>query len=110
MYDVPVTRSPDASVTPSRQAKPIKERRRAGRVDGLSPGLISLLRNPAQEAVAGDPGPVDQFQIAAERAASAYSPMVWRTVLSPSEQAAAIYREMRKLDEECIEENSGIPA
>jgi hypothetical protein len=58
------------------------------------------LRNPANSAIAGDPGPADKFQIAAERAASTYTPMVWLTILSPSEQAAAIDREMRKLDEE----------
>jgi hypothetical protein len=107
MYDVPATPSPDASGTPSRQAKPIKERRRAGRSDCISPALASLLRNPAQVAIAGDPGPVDQFQIAAERAASTYTPIVWLTLLSPSEQAEAIYREMRKLDEESIEEVGG---
>jgi hypothetical protein len=109
MYDVPDSTAPDASGTPSRQAKRIKERRRAGRVDCISPALASLLRNPAQVAIAGDPGPVDQFQIAAERAASAYTPIVWLTVLSPSEQAEAIYREMRKLDDEFIEE-SGVQA
>ena len=41
--------------------------------------------------------PSDRFQIAAERAASSYPTEVW-SILSPSERAAAIYRELRKLD------------
>jgi len=41
----------------------------------------------------------DRFQIAAERAASRYD--VWST-LSPSERAAAIYRELRKLDADSV--------
>jgi hypothetical protein len=43
--------------------------------------------------------PSDRFQIAAERAASSYPTDVW-SILSPSERAAAIYRELRKLDAE----------
>jgi len=43
----------------------------------------------------------DRFQIAAERAASPYSADVWLT-LSPSERAAAIYRELRKLDADSV--------
>ena len=48
--------------------------------------------------------PSDRFQIAAERAASSYSTEVWFT-LSPSERAAAIYRELRKLDAEPASES-----
>jgi hypothetical protein len=43
--------------------------------------------------------PSDLFQMAAKRAAASYPPDVWRA-FSPSEQAAAIYRELRKLDAE----------
>jgi hypothetical protein len=100
MCRVPVTTPPDASGTASRQPKATEERRRQGRIDRISPALTALLRNPENSVVAGDPDPADKFQIAAGRAASAYTPIVWLTILSPSEQAAAIYREMRKLDEE----------
>jgi hypothetical protein len=48
--------------------------------------------------------PSDRFQIAAERAASSYPTEVWFT-LSPSERAAAIYRELRKLDAEPASES-----
>ncbi len=48
--------------------------------------------------------PSDRFQIAAERAASSYPTEVWFT-LSPSERAAAIYRELRKLDAEAASES-----
>jgi hypothetical protein len=48
--------------------------------------------------------PSDRFQIAAERAASSYPTEVWFT-LSPSERAAAIYRELRKLDAELASES-----
>jgi hypothetical protein len=109
MHDVSDSHPTDASVTPSPPAKPIKERRRAGRIECISPALTSLLRNPAKVAIAGEIGPVDRFQIAAERAALTYTAIVW-TVLGPSEQAAAIYREMRKLDEEFIERNGGSQA
>jgi hypothetical protein len=47
--------------------------------------------------------PSDRFQIAAERAAASYATEVW-TTLSPSERAAAIYRELRKLDAESVSE------
>jgi hypothetical protein len=47
--------------------------------------------------------PSDRFQIAAERAASSYPAEVWST-LSPSERAAVIYRELRKLDAESVSE------
>jgi hypothetical protein len=110
MYDVSDSHPIDASVTPSPQAKPIKERRRTGRIDDISPALTSLLRNPAKVAIAGNTGPVDRFQIAAERAASSYTAIVWLTVLGPSERSAAIYRELRKLDEEFIEENGASQA
>lgn len=42
--------------------------------------------------------PSDRFQIAAARAASSYPADVWSS-LGTSEQAPAIYRELRKLDE-----------
>lgn len=48
--------------------------------------------------------PSDRFQIAAERAASSYPTDVW-SILSPSERAAAIYRELRKLDAESASES-----
>jgi hypothetical protein len=47
--------------------------------------------------------PSERFQIAAERAASSCPTEVWRN-LSSSEQAAAIYRELRKLDAESVSE------
>jgi hypothetical protein len=46
--------------------------------------------------------PSDRFQLA-ERAASSYPAEVWST-LSPSERAAVIYRELRKLDAESVSE------
>jgi hypothetical protein len=45
--------------------------------------------------------PSDRFQIAAERAASSCPTEVWLN-LSASEQAAAIYHELRKLDAEFV--------
>jgi hypothetical protein len=51
--------------------------------------------------------PSDRFQIAAERAASSYPTEVWLT-LGPSERAAAIYRELRKLDAESVSEPSAV--
>jgi hypothetical protein len=48
--------------------------------------------------------PSDRFQTAAARAASSYPMEVWST-LSPSERAAAIYRELRKLDAESASES-----
>jgi hypothetical protein len=53
--------------------------------------------------------PSDRFQIAAERAASSYPTEVWLT-LGPSERAAAIYRELRKLDAESIGESEDAQA
>jgi hypothetical protein len=50
--------------------------------------------------------PSDSFQIAAERAAASYPAGSWFAV-SLSEQAAAIYRELRKLDAESIEGRKG---
>jgi hypothetical protein len=47
--------------------------------------------------------PSDRFQIAAQRAAASY-PTEVRSTLSPSERAAAIYRELRKLDAESVRE------
>jgi len=46
--------------------------------------------------------PSDRFQIAAARAASSYPADVWSS-LGTSEQAPAIYRELRKLDAESME-------
>jgi hypothetical protein len=48
--------------------------------------------------------PSDTFQVAAERAASSYPTEVWFR-LSASERAAAIYRELRKLDAESSSES-----
>jgi hypothetical protein len=53
--------------------------------------------------------PSDRFQIAAERAVSSYPAEEWFN-LSPSEQAAAIYRELRKLDAEAISESEAAEA
>jgi hypothetical protein len=53
--------------------------------------------------------PSDSFQIAAERAASSYPTEVWFTI-SQSERAAAIYRELRKLDAESVGEQRRPPA
>ena len=53
--------------------------------------------------------PSDSFQIAAEQAASSYPTEVWLT-LSPSEKAAAIYRELRKLDAEFVRAQRPPPA
>ena len=41
------------------------------------------------------------FQIAAARAVASYPADVWFS-LSATEQSAAIYRELRKLDAECL--------
>jgi hypothetical protein len=49
----------------------------------------------------------DNFQIAAARAASSYPADVW-LMLSPSEQTAAIYRELRKLDAESIKVSQSV--
>jgi hypothetical protein len=46
----------------------------------------------------------DTFQVAAERAAASYPTEVWFT-LSASERAAAIYRELRKLDADSANES-----
>jgi hypothetical protein len=48
--------------------------------------------------------PSDRFQTAAERATSSYPTEVW-SILSLSERAAAIYRELRKLDAESVSES-----
>jgi hypothetical protein len=53
--------------------------------------------------------PSDRFQIAAARAASSYPTDLWFT-LSPSERAAAIYRELRKLDAEPASESGLEPS
>jgi hypothetical protein len=53
--------------------------------------------------------PSDRFQIAAERAASSRPTEVWLN-LSSSEQAAAIYRELRKLDAEFVLAQQHSPA
>jgi hypothetical protein len=80
---------------PAHQIDRIKDRRRPGRIHDVNPALIPLLRHPTDGLVAD---PADRFQIAAEQAASSYPAVVWRS-LSPSEQTAAIYGELCKLDE-----------
>ena len=50
----------DAPVAPAHQAEIIKDRRRPGRIQNVSPALIPLLRNPTG-AVAGDLFPIDKF-------------------------------------------------
>jgi hypothetical protein len=97
MYDVRGSHRADAQATPMRQAETVKERRRPGRIHDVSPALIPLLRSPTAGLVAGNLVPVDSFRIAAAWAASAYPADVWLS-LSATEQSAAIYHEMRKLD------------
>jgi hypothetical protein len=43
----------------------------------------------------------DRFQVAAARATASFPANVWSS-LSPAEQSAAIYRELRKLDVESV--------
>jgi hypothetical protein len=52
--------------------------------------------------------PSDKFQIAAERAAASYPAGVWFT-LRPSERAAAIYSELRKLAAESVSRAEDAP-
>jgi hypothetical protein len=98
MYDVRGCHFIDAPGVPARQAAIVKDRRRPGRTHNASPALIPLLRNPTAGLVGGNLVPVDSFQIAAASAASACPDDVWLS-LSTREQSAAIYRELRKLDE-----------
>ena len=98
MYNIRDSHCIDAQVTPVRQAATVKDRRRPARIQDVSRALIPLLRDPTAGSVAGNLVPVDRFQIAAAWAASAYPADVWLS-LSTREQSAAIYREMRKLDE-----------
>src|ERR1700747_415942 len=98
MYNFRDSHSIDAQDTPVRQAETDNDRRRPGRIQDVSPVLIPLLRDPTAGSVAGNLVPVDRFQIAAAWAATAYPADVWLS-LSTREQSAAIYREMRKLDE-----------
>jgi hypothetical protein len=53
--------------------------------------------------------PSDSFQIAAERAATSCPADAW-FLLRPSQRAAAIYRELRKLDAESVKEQRRPPA
>jgi hypothetical protein len=106
MSDYRGPRPGDALAVPGHPGEPSGDRRRPGREDAASPALVPLLRNPARIVVAGDPGPVNTFKIAAERAAASYSAHVWLTMLSTSEQAAAIYRAMRDLDAAYVARNS----
>jgi len=97
MYDFRDSNCIGAQTAPRRQAETVEDRRRPGRIHDVSPAIIPLLRSPTAESVAGNLVPLDSFQIAAARAASAYPADVWLG-LSAREQSAAIYREMRKLD------------
>jgi hypothetical protein len=87
----------DYQAAHSRYAETVKDRRRPGRIHDVSAALIPLLRNPTAGSAAGDLAPVDSFQIAASWAASAYPTDVWLR-MDATEQSAAIYRELRKLD------------
>jgi hypothetical protein len=87
----------DAPVAPAHQAEIVKDRRRPGRVDNVSPALIPILRNPTAGAVAGDLFPIDSLQIVALWAASAYPADVWRR-MSKIERSAAISREMLEME------------
>jgi hypothetical protein len=97
MYIIRDSHCIDAQVTPVREAETVKDRRRPGRIQDVSPALIPLLRDPTAGSVAGNLVPVDRFQIAAAWAASAYPADVWLS-LSTREQSTAIDREMRKLN------------
>ena len=46
MYDVRDSHRTDAQVAPMLQAEIVKDRRRPGRIQNISPALIPLLRNP----------------------------------------------------------------
>jgi hypothetical protein len=87
----------DAPVAPAHQREIIKDRRRPGRIHTVSPALIPLLRKPTG-AVAGDLFPVDNSQIAALWAASAYPADVWRS-MSATERSEAVSREMLEMVE-----------
>ena len=87
----------DAPVAPGHQAESIKDRRRAGRIQNVSPALIPLLRDPTAGAVAGDLFPIDSLQIVALWAASAYPANVWRS-MSKAERSAAISHEILEMD------------
>ena len=87
----------DASVAPAHQSEIIKDRRRPGRIQNVSPALIPLFRNPTG-AVAGDLCPIDRPQIVALWAASAYPADVWRS-MSATEQSAVIVGEMQEMVE-----------
>lgn len=86
-----------APAVPVRQAEPIKDRRRPGRIHDVSTALIPLLRNPAAGLTAGDLAPLDSFQIIAAWAASAYPANVWLT-MSATERSKAIDRELGALE------------
>ena len=90
----------DYQTAHSHYAEAVKDRRRPGRVDDVSPALIPLLRNPTGGSAAGNLAPIDSFQIAASWAASAYPTDVW-LCMDATERSAAIYRELRKLDAAC---------
>lgn len=87
----------DAQPAPARQAGIVKDRRRPGRINDVSPVLIPLLRNPTAAVAAGDLVPIDTFKIVAAWTASAYPADIWLR-LSATDRSAAIDRELRKLD------------
>jgi hypothetical protein len=87
----------DAPAAPAHQAEIIKDRRRPGRIQNVSPALIPLLRNPTG-SVAGDLCPIDSTQIVTLWAASAYPADVWRS-MSTTERSAAISRELIEMVE-----------
>jgi hypothetical protein len=87
----------DASVVPARQEEIIKDRRRPGRINDVSPALILLLRSPTAGSVSGDLVPIDRLQIAAAWAASAYPAATWHS-LSATERSALIDRALRELE------------
>ncbi len=97
MSDVKDANLIDAPVAPAHQAEIVKDRRRPGRIQNISPALIPLLRNPTG-AVAGDLCPIDSTQIATLWAASAYPADVWRS-MGATERSAAISRELLEMVE-----------
>jgi hypothetical protein len=81
VYDVRSPHCIDTQAAPLHQAETVKDRRRPGRIHNVSPAFIPLLRSPTAGLVAGNLVPVDNFQIAAAWAASAYPAEVWLSLV-----------------------------
>jgi hypothetical protein len=97
-----------ATLDPILLMKPLRDtivalvRCEPGRADHANPALVAILRNPATgAAVSALPSPDNRFQVAAGRAAAPYG-ADWLSLLTPTERADAIYRELRRLDAEAV--------